>query len=138
MCFSAVCTRAEVVVCSLLLSFRAAFPLVPQFYFSQDHFDMHQMLDLCMQITKGIERLYLILLSLVKPQVLSHSIHSVELAEDLCVSASSVTCICAASHLSDSVQSGDHVSCVPWLLGFRCSWKPAVCPNAAGFRRLLW
>lgn len=88
MCFSAVCTRAEVVVCSLLLSFRAAFPLDPQFYFCQDHFDMHQILDLCMQITKGIER-YLMLPSLVKPQVHSHSIHSVE------------CCICAASHSSD-------------------------------------
>ena len=82
-CFSAVCTRAEVAVCSLLLSLGTAFPLGPQFYFHQDHFDMHQILDLCMQITKSIERSYLVFPSLVKPQVRSHSTHSVELTQHL-------------------------------------------------------
>lgn len=118
-------SRAEVVVCSLLLSNdRAAFPSGSQFYFHQDHFDMHEILDLCMQITKGIERSCLMLPSLVKSQVHSHNIYS-------------VTYVCAAP----CKQSGGDVSCLPWLLGFLCSLKPAVCHNtawAAGFTRLLW
>lgn len=118
--------------CCLLL---AALPSGPQFYFHQDHFDMHQMLDLYKQITKGIERSHLMLAGLVKPQV--WHIHSADVAQHC---ASSVAWICAASHLYDSVQEWGSCELCSLAAGLALSLETCSMPEFCvdcGFREAI-